>query len=119
MKKEWLVANVTAVKSLDRADNAIFGGYWLGVILANPGHICGRGATLLCRNPLLSSNNFTLGNSMKIEWLGTNVTAIGSPGRAERAALGMIMAGRIFGQFRTYLWSLSHFVMLEPSFELE
>ena len=26
------------------------------VILANPGHFCGRGATLWCRNPLLSYN---------------------------------------------------------------
>ena len=30
----------------------------MGVILANPDHFCGRGATLWCRNPLLSSNNY-------------------------------------------------------------
>ena len=50
---------------------------WLGVFLANPGHFCGREATLWCRNPLLRSNNFTYGHLMKIEWLVTNVTAIG------------------------------------------
>ena len=32
---------------------------------------------------------------MNIEWLVTNLTAIGSPGRAERAVLGMILAGRV------------------------
>ena len=45
------------------------------------------------------------------EWLVTNVTAIGPPGRAEHAILEVILARRVFGQFRTYLWSLSHFVM--------
>ena len=48
---------------------------------------------------------------MKIEWLVTNVTDIGPRGRAERAILGVILAGRVFGQFRTYLWLLSHFVV--------
>ena len=33
---------------------------------------------------------------MKIEWLVINARAIGSPGRAERAILGGIMAGRVF-----------------------
>ena len=40
------------------------------------------------RNPLLSSNNFTQGHLMKMKLLVTNVTAIGSPGRAERAVFG-------------------------------
>ena len=31
---------------------------------------------------------------MKIEWLVTDVTVIGSPDRAERAILGVILAGR-------------------------
>ena len=48
---------------------------------------------------------------MKIEWLATGATAIGFPGRVERAIWGVILAGRVFGQFSTYLWSLSHFVM--------
>ena len=30
---------------------------------------------------------------MKIEWWGTDVTAVGSPGRAEHAILGVILAG--------------------------
>ena len=33
------------------------------------------------------------------------VTAVGSPDRAERAMLGVILAGRFFGQFRPYVWS--------------
>ena len=54
---------------------------------------------------------------MKIEWLVTNVAAVGPPGRAKRAILGVILAGRVFGQFRAYLWSLSHFVRYEPPLE--
>ena len=111
MKIEWLVTDVTAVGSLDRAECAILGVILAEVFFVNPGHFCGRGTTLWCRNPLLSSNNFTQGHLMKIEWLVTNAPAIGSPGRAERAILGAILAGRVFGQSRTYLWSLSHFVM--------
>ena len=37
---------------------------------------------------------------MKIELFVTNVIAVGSPDRAERATLGVILAGRLFGQFR-------------------
>ena len=52
------------------------------------------GAILLCRNPLWSTNTLTQGHLMKIEWLITNVTAAGSPDRAERAILGVILVGR-------------------------
>ena len=46
MKIEWLVAGVTAVGSLDRAERAIFGGDFDWVVLfVDPGHICGWGAT--------------------------------------------------------------------------
>ena len=61
--------------------------------------LCGVGT------PLLSSKIFTEGHSMKIEWLVTDAPAIGSPGRAECAILGVILAGHFFGQFRTLLWS--------------
>ena len=62
MKIEWLVTDVTTVGSPDIAERAILGvllaGFflvnfcdraatcWLGVLLANSGRICGRGATL-------------------------------------------------------------------------
>ena len=69
------------------------------------GPLCGVGT------PLLSSNNFTQGHSMKIEWSVADVIAIGSPDRAERAMLGVIVAGHCFGQFRPYLWSASPFVV--------
>ena len=81
------------------------------MFLSNSNHFRGRGASLWCRNFLLGSSNFNLGYLMKIEWLVTNLTAVGSPGRAERAVLGVISAGRVFGEFRIYLWSLSHIVM--------
>ena len=109
MKIEGLFANVTPVMSPDRTERAI-----LGMILdffANSGRICGWGATLRCRNPLLIPNIFTWGHSMKIEWLVTDVTTVGSPDRTERAISGVSLVGRCFDQFRPYLWTRSHFVM--------
>ena len=41
---------------------------------------------------------------MKIEWLVVNLTAIGSPDRAVRAILGVILAWHFFGKIRLYLW---------------
>ena len=61
--------------------------------MANSGRICGRGATLWCRNSLLSPNNFTQGHLMKIEWLAAKVIAVGSPDITERAIFGVILAG--------------------------
>ena len=51
-------------------------------------------------NLLLSSNNITKGHLVKIEWLVSNVTAVVSRDRAERAILGMILAGCVFCQSR-------------------
>ena len=48
---------------------------------------------------------------MKIEWLVDDVTAVGSLDRAKRANLGVIVVGRVFGQFRLLLWSGSHVVV--------
>ena len=53
---------------------------------------------------MLSSNNFTKGHFMKIETLVADVTAVGSPDRAERTILEVILARHCFGQFRAYLW---------------
>ena len=58
------------------------------MFLVNPGHFCDRGATLWCRNPSLTSNNFTEGRLMKIEWLVANVIPVGSPDGAECDILG-------------------------------
>ena len=41
---------------------------------------------------------------MKIERLVADVTIDGSLDRAEHAILGVIVAGRVFGQSRSYLW---------------
>ena len=118
MKLEWVVTNVTAVESPDRVGRAISGVILDGHLLANSGRFCAGGAILWCMNPLLSSDNLTQGRLMKTKLLVTDVTAIGPPGRAERTVLGVILAGRVFGQFGTYLWSMSHFVMQEPPLEL-
>ena len=45
MKIEWLVTNVTAVGSPDRADRAILEVILAWLFLANSGRICGQGAT--------------------------------------------------------------------------
>ena len=55
---------------------------------------------------------------MKLELFVNDVTAVGSSDRAERAILEVILAGHVFGQFRTYLLSEIHFVVLEPPLEL-
>ena len=72
--------------------------------LANSGGVCGRVATLWCRNPLLSSNSFTQGHLMGIERSVTDVTAVRSTGRTERAILEVILTVHFFGQFSTYLY---------------
>ena len=111
MKIEWLVADATAVGSPDIVERAILGLILTRRFFANLGYICGQGAILLCRNPLLSSNKFIHGHSMNIKWLVADVTAVGASDIAERAILGVIVVRRCFGQFRPYLWSGSHFVI--------
>ena len=58
MKIKWLVANVTAVGSPDRAERAILGLILAERFLANSGRVCGGGGTLWCRNHLLSPDKF-------------------------------------------------------------
>ena len=48
---------------------------------------------------------------MKIEWLVADATAVGCHDRAKRAILGVIVAGRVFGQSRSFAWPGSHFVV--------
>ena len=55
---------------------------------------------------------------MKIEWWVTDVTAVGSLDKAERAILGGILAGCVFGRSRSYLWSGRQIVVKEPPLEL-
>ena len=69
------------------------------------------------RNPLLSSDNFTQGHLVKKEGLVADVTAVRSLDRAECAVLLVILAGRVYGQSRLYLWLRPHFVMREPPLE--
>ena len=68
--------------------------FWLGVVLANSGCICGQGATVWCRNPLLTPNKFTQGYLMKMKWFVANVIAVRSPDRAEHAIIWVILVGR-------------------------
>ena len=58
--------------------------------------------------PFWSPNNFTQGHFLKIKWLVTDVTAIGSPDKEERATLRVILtrcflanSGHICGQGAT------------------
>ena len=68
-----------------------------------------------CKNAILSSNNFTWGQLLKIKWLVTVVTAIESPDRTERAIFGVILG--VFGQFGPLLWLGSQFEVYEPPLE--
>ena len=45
MKIKWLVTNVTAVRSADRAERAILKVILAMRFLANSGRFCGQGAT--------------------------------------------------------------------------
>ena len=76
--------------------------------MAKPGRFCDRGTTLWCRNPLLSSTDFIQGHVIKIEWLATDVTAVGPPDRAKRAIFGVILAWR-------HVWPIQDiFVVADP-----
>ena len=56
----------------------------------------------------MSPNTFIQGRLVKTEWFVANVTAVGSPDRAKHAILGVILAGRVFGQIQDI------FVVAEP-----
>ena len=55
---------------------------------------------------------------MKTEWFVADVTAVRSIDRAECAILGVVVAERVFGLSRSFLWSGNHFVVKEPPLEL-
>ena len=59
----------------------------------------------------MSSNNFTQGHSVKIEWLISDVTVVGYPEIAERANLGGIVAGRVFSPIQVIFVIGGHFVV--------
>ena len=48
---------------------------------------------------------------MKLEWFVADVTAVVSLDRVGYSFLGVIVAGRVFGQSRSFLLPGSHFVV--------
>ena len=52
------------------------------------------------------------------KWLDTNLIAVRSPDRAERAILKVILAGRVFGVIQAIFMVGSYFVMQERNLEL-
>ena len=91
MKMEWLMTHVTAVRTPDRAECAIFRWFWLSVFWSFQAVFVIRGA--LCdvsRIPFLSPNNFFQCHLMKVKWLVVDVTADESSDRAEHAILRVI-----------------------------
>ena len=110
MQIECLVANVKAVGSPDRAERAIFGVFLAGRCFGQfrPYLWSGRHGVVYVEIPSCTPKNFTQGHLMIIEWLVTDVTADGSPDRAEHAILWLIFAwhflansGRICGRGAT------------------
>ena len=59
----------------------------------------------------MSPNKTTHGHLVKIEWLVADVTAVGSLDTSEHAIMGLIVDGRVFVQFRSFLWSGSYVVV--------
>ena len=59
----------------------------------------------------MSSNNFIYGHLVKIERLVADVKAVEPLDRAERAILGVIVAGGVFVHSRSFSWSGSHFLV--------
>ena len=64
-------------------------GMVFSVIVTNSGHFSDRGATVCCRNPLLSPNNFTYDHLMKTKGLIADVKSVESPARAEHDTFGV------------------------------
>ena len=56
------------------------------------------------KDSILSPNNFTWGHLLKIEWLVIDITAVGSPDKAERDILGMIFDVFWPGQPAIVVW---------------
>ena len=76
-KVEWLITNITAVGSPAGAETVSWGDF--GCFLANSGSFCAQRAMLRPGNPSPSVKTLTQDHSMKIEWLITNVSPVGSP----------------------------------------
>ena len=117
MNIKWLVADVAAVRSPDRAEHAKYFGsdfgwtfFWsIQAVFLVWEPLCDVGT------PLLSSNMSTPGHLMKIEQLVTDVTADRSPDRAEHAILGVILVVRFWTIQAVFaVRSGSHLVMQEP-----
>ena len=109
-----MVTNVTFAASPDRGECAmvILGVILAGCFLVNSGHFCGRGATFWCKNPLLRPNNFTYSGSFnENKMVGYQRKTCWIPWRAERAILGVILAGRLLANSGYICGQGSHFVM--------
>ena len=92
----WLIADITAIESPVRAESVAF---WLMLMrLVNLLHFRGRGATLCSGDIFLDPKNLSQDHSMKLKWLVVNVTAVGSPTRAESADFGLCLMC-LFGKF--------------------
>ena len=66
----------------------------------------------------MSPNNLTQGHLVKRECLAADITPVGSLDRAKCPILGVAVAERVFGESRSFWWSGSHFVVLDPPLEL-
>ena len=136
MKIEWLISDVAPVWSPDRAEHAIWGVILDGRFLANSGHICSRGVTLWCKNPLfhktihgpgatawckiplLSPNNFSEGdyenimvgyrwNTCRVPWQGKTCYFRNDFGWALSWSIQAIfLVGEVFCDIITTPWTL-------------
>ena len=84
MKIEWLIINITADMSLVRATSVFFGYFWaIFSFFGQVRPLFRSGSHFVSGNSILGSKKLTSDYLLKMEWLITDVTAIGSPARAE------------------------------------
>jgi len=78
MNIEWLIADVIAVGFAARAKTTmLYGDLDFSV---NSGHFRGQGSTLwYVRKSFFEPWDFTINHITKIDWLITNITALGNP----------------------------------------
>ena len=114
MNIKWLTSNVTdsCWNPCQRRKWRFLGGYWH--FLANPGGSCVGGAVLWYGNPISNPNQLIHNHSINLEWLMTNLTAVGSPVNAKSQVFWVIFdiilsieAAFVLELSKPYFWSFN------------
>ena len=110
MKTEGLFTNVICICRVPYQSLTWYFGLILDIFWPIQANFCGRGATLQCSNPLLSSNNF-LGSFNEYRVICQHYVSCRTPWQSGTCYFGDVFSWAFFGQFRPILSSGSQFVM--------